>query len=61
MSDRLVWIDLEMTGLDTVRHTIVEIALLLTLSGAGGRSAQAPVSGSKDLLAVRTTLPVQTA
>lgn len=30
MSDRLVWIDLEMTGLDTVRHTIVEIAVLVT-------------------------------
>jgi oligoribonuclease len=30
MSDRLVWIDLEMTGLDTVRHTIVEIAVLIT-------------------------------
>jgi len=30
MSDRLVWIDLEMTGLDTVKHTIVEIAVLVT-------------------------------
>ena len=30
MSDRLVWIDLEMTGLDTERHTIVEIAVLIT-------------------------------
>jgi oligoribonuclease len=30
MSDRLVWIDLEMTGLDTSRHTIVEIAVLVT-------------------------------
>jgi oligoribonuclease len=30
MSDRLVWIDLEMTGLDTANHTIVEIAVLLT-------------------------------
>lgn len=28
--DRLVWIDLEMTGLDTHRHTIVEIAALVT-------------------------------
>jgi oligoribonuclease len=28
--DRLVWIDLEMTGLDTERHTIVEIAVLVT-------------------------------
>ncbi len=30
MSDFLVWIDLEMTGLDTARHTIVEIAVLIT-------------------------------
>ena len=30
MSDLLVWIDLEMTGLDTARHTIVEIAVLIT-------------------------------
>jgi oligoribonuclease len=30
MSDRLVWIDLEMTGLDTARHTIVEVAVLVT-------------------------------
>jgi len=29
-AERLVWIDLEMTGLDTVRHTIVEIAVLIT-------------------------------
>jgi oligoribonuclease len=29
-ADRLVWIDLEMTGLDTVKHTIVEIAVLVT-------------------------------
>jgi oligoribonuclease len=29
-ADRLVWIDLEMTGLDTERHTIVEIAVLIT-------------------------------
>ncbi len=28
--DLLVWIDLEMTGLDVRRHTIVEIAVLLT-------------------------------
>ena len=28
--DRLVWIDLEMTGLDTERHVIVEIACLVT-------------------------------
>jgi oligoribonuclease len=30
MSDRLVWLDLEMTGLDTSRHVIVEIAALVT-------------------------------
>jgi oligoribonuclease len=29
-ADRLVWMDLEMTGLDTVRHTIVEIAVIVT-------------------------------
>jgi oligoribonuclease len=28
--DRLVWLDLEMTGLDVKRHTIVEIAVLVT-------------------------------
>jgi len=28
--DRLVWADLEMTGLDVVRHRIVEIAVLVT-------------------------------
>ncbi len=32
MSDLLVWIDLEMTGLETTRHTIVEIAVLVTNS-----------------------------
>jgi oligoribonuclease len=29
-NDRLVWLDLEMTGLDTERHVIVEIAALVT-------------------------------
>lgn len=28
--DRLVWIDLEMTGLDVARHAIVEIGVLVT-------------------------------
>ncbi|MDR7330142.1 oligoribonuclease [Corynebacterium guangdongense] len=28
--DRLVWVDLEMTGLDTDRHVIVEVAALVT-------------------------------
>lgn len=28
--DRLVWIDLEMTGLDPSRHTIVEVAAIIT-------------------------------
>src|SRR5207302_9416653 len=28
--DRLVWLDLEMTGLDLSRHVIVEIAALVT-------------------------------
>lgn len=30
VADRLVWLDLEMTGLDVTRHTIVEIAVLVT-------------------------------
>jgi oligoribonuclease len=29
-TDRLVWLDLEMTGLDVERHVIVEIAVLVT-------------------------------
>src|SRR5215471_10567826 len=29
-ADRLVWIDLEMTGLDVRRHKIVEVAVLVT-------------------------------
>lgn len=29
-NDRLVWVDLEMTGLDPARHVIVEIAALVT-------------------------------
>jgi len=29
-AERLVWIDLEMTGLDTEQHTVVEIAVLIT-------------------------------
>ena len=28
--DRIVWIDLEMTGLDIHEHTIVEVAALIT-------------------------------
>src|SRR3954449_5994932 len=32
-AERLVWIDLEMTGLDTERHTVVEIAVLITDGG----------------------------
>ena len=31
--DRLVWIDLEMTGLDAERHVIVEIACVVTDNG----------------------------
>ena len=31
--DRLVWLDLEMTGLDVTRHVIVEIAALVTDGG----------------------------
>ncbi len=29
-AERLAWIDLEMTGLDTERHTIVEVAVIVT-------------------------------
>ena len=29
-NDRLVWVDLEMTGLDTSRHVIVEVAAIIT-------------------------------
>jgi len=29
-TDRLVWLDLEMTGLDVARHVIVEIAIIVT-------------------------------
>ena len=29
-NDRIVWVDLEMTGLDTSRHVIVEVAALVT-------------------------------
>jgi hypothetical protein len=31
-SDRLAWLDLEMTGLDTARHTIVEIAVTVEIA-----------------------------
>jgi oligoribonuclease len=30
VGDRLVWLDLEMTGLDVARHVIVEVAVLVT-------------------------------
>jgi oligoribonuclease len=30
VTDPLAWIDLEMTGLDTAKHTIVEIAVIVT-------------------------------
>jgi len=29
-ADRLIWIDLEMTGLDTQRDSIIEIATVVT-------------------------------
>ncbi len=41
-SPYLVWIDLEMTGLDTTRDTIIEIATLLT-DNALNEVAQGPV------------------
>jgi len=43
-SDRLVWADLEMTGLDVARHRIVEIAVLVT------DSALRPVDDGIDLV-----------
>ena len=42
--DRLVWIDLEMTGLDVRRHVIVEIAVLVT------DAALAPLDDGIDLV-----------
>jgi oligoribonuclease len=33
---RLVWLDLEMTGLDVTRHVIVEVAVLVTDQGLEG-------------------------
>jgi len=38
-ANRLVWIDLEMTGLDVRRHVIVEIAVLVTGSDLVARDA----------------------
>ena len=40
--DRLVWIDLEMTGLDPERHVIVEVAAVITDGnpGRGHRSGR---------------------
>jgi oligoribonuclease len=40
MKGRLVWIDLEMTGLDVRRHTIVEIAVLITGSDLAVRPGE---------------------
>jgi oligoribonuclease len=42
--DRLVWLDLEMTGLDVTRHTIVEIAVLVT------DAALEPLDGGIDIV-----------
>ncbi len=44
VSDRLVWLDLEMTGLDVERHVIVEIACLVT------DAALAPLDDGMDLV-----------
>ena len=44
VSDRLVWLDLEMTGLDVSRHVIVEIAVLVT------DSALEPVDDGLDIV-----------
>jgi len=37
--DRLVWIDLEMTGLDVERHRIVELAAIVPRNAASRRVA----------------------
>ena len=42
--DRLVWLDLEMTGLDVRRHVIVEIAVLVT------DASLTPLDGGIDLV-----------
>lgn len=44
VDDRLVWIDLEMTGLDVRRHVIVEVAVLVT------DAALAPLDDGLDLV-----------
>jgi oligoribonuclease len=44
VDDRLVWLDLEMTGLDVTRHVIVEIAALTT------DSALEPLDDGIDLI-----------
>jgi oligoribonuclease len=54
MDDRLVWIDLEMSGLDPDRHVIVEIATIVT-DGQLGILAEGPdiaVRHPEDVLAL---------
>src|SRR6185295_11014390 len=43
-TDRLVWLDLEMTGLDVARHVIVELAVLVT------DASLEPVDGGIDVV-----------
>jgi oligoribonuclease len=54
MNDPLVWIDLEMTGLDPTRHVILEIAAMVS-DGALEQVVQGPdlvLAASEDTLAV---------
>jgi oligoribonuclease len=54
MNDRLIWIDLEMTGLKPDEDVIIEIATLVTdkdlaviAEGPSIAVAQSPVAGSR--------------
>ena len=49
-ADRLIWVDLEMTGLDTDRHDILEIATVVT-------DAQLNVLAEGPELAIAHALP----
>lgn len=53
MGDPLVWVDLEMTGLDPVRHVILEIAVVVS-DGALAQVVEGPdlvIAASEDALA----------
>ena len=54
--DRIVWIDLEMTGLDIHEHTIVEVAALITDADLNvlGEGVDVVVHASEEELGRRT-------